>query len=168
MHMAKARPALLGIICLITMATTSLYALPISQAHIAYPACDKVPSWRITDPEMGYWIDLYDGPQTVSGRSFVKDRYRADGWSTRTSDWQRSWLSGTQVYLFIDGKPTFLMTDICYDKDGSFYRKVPDALYKSWYLIIFPRQYVGDHQFYEIGFWRGWFDLGNEVTVTFS
>ena len=112
------------------------------------------------------------GRRRFSGLSFVKDRYRADAWSTKTSDWQKSWLSGTNIYLFIDGKPAFLMTDICYDKDGTFYHKAPDALYKSQYLIIFPGQYKGDHQFYEMGFWRGWFDtdsfpVPNDVTVTF-
>ena len=70
MHMAKAQSVLLGIICLLTIAMTSLYAVPLSQAHLtypAYPACDKVPSWRVTDPAMGQHIDLYDGPQTVFG-----------------------------------------------------------------------------------------------------
>lgn len=61
---------------------------------------------------------------------------------------------------------------IRHGRKGGFYKKSPDTLYKIQYLIIFRGQYKGDHQFYEIGFWRGWFDtesfpVPNDVTVTF-
>jgi len=159
MHMKK---ALLGIICLLTLATASVWVVSTNAvtSFVPYPPCSMVPSSKILK---GYWIDWYDGYQTVpAGYSFVKDWYRRDSWSSLSWQVQQKWLSGTNIYLFIDGRPVTLRVDICYDRNGDNHPGQvglgPDTLYKIFYLQFSPSQYTGEHNFLVMFFWAGYLD----------
>jgi hypothetical protein len=176
MDVTKARLSLLGIICLLTLAAASLWIVKAAPSSVVpYPSCDVLPSSKILK---GYWIDWYDGYQTVSAdRSFVKDWYWITDWSARSSEEQQNFLSGTNIYLFIDGKPAQLKVDLCYDKDGDNHpggvTHGADVLYKIFYLQFSLRQYMGEHNFVVIFFWAGYLDTEttpnpSEFTVCFN
>jgi hypothetical protein len=185
----KAQHVLLGIFSLLMIATSSLnvVSLPITAATTTtktsttvapppYPACDKVPSYSLVWAK-GQFIDMY-GPksQKVNGKNATvwRDNYRAgdakSSWSKWSVETQNGFLNRTIEYLFIDGKPVSIKTDICYDKDGKFYQKIRDTVYKVFYLVIPAGTYTGKHYFFIVGFWNGQYDThtGKYSTITFT
>jgi hypothetical protein len=164
--MVKVGFVLLAVTCLLTVTMTSQHAVPLGEAKVPYPACNKVPSWNLK----GQFISIYKGTgdQSVSGASYVRDWYRLKDWSTAPSEEQKAWLSGTLEYLFIDAKPVTLNVDICYDQTGAFYGKTSDTVYKVFYLAIPAKHYSGGYDFFSVGFWEGKYDWWNDMTVTFS
>jgi hypothetical protein len=178
----KARRGLSGIICLLLLvATSSLYVVSTNAAtsSVPYPPCNLVPSWylRASLPKIWFWTA---GPQSVSATSvnLATGYYPLEGWSSKTAGEQKLWLSGTALYLFIDGRFMPLKFDICYDKTGQWYEKVADTVYKVFYVPIGINQYKGPHDFVVVFFWEGILDLTyppyigianpNEFTVTFT
>jgi hypothetical protein len=92
-------------------------------------------------------------------------------WSKMSLGSQNAFLSfGTLMYLFIDGKPASIKMDICYDKDGKFYQKKADSVYKVFYLVIPAGTYTGKHYFFIVGFWNGQYDTATSKysTITFT
>jgi len=188
MHMVKVQHALLGIFSLFIIATSSLNVVSLTTtattttttaAPPPYPACDTLASYAYAFKPKGQAIDMY-GPKSQkfnsNNQTTWADWYRAGdakkGWSKWSFDDQNAFLSGTLVYLFIDGKPVSIKTDICYDKDGKFFKKkTPDSVYKISYLVIAPGTYAGKHYFCLVGFWNGEYDrtTGTKyVTITFK
>lgn len=162
------------------ISTTSLHVVSVTAAAAppSYPACDKVPSYSL-DWKKGQSINFYQSKNVVQkdqkfkskNDTFYKDYYvlgLKTPWSKTSLADQNAFLSGTLIYLFIDGKPASIKMDICYDKDGKFFNKKKDAVYKIFYIVIAAGTYTGRHDFFMVGFWSGQYDIARSVKVTFT
>lgn len=164
-----------------TAATTTTTSKATTVAPPSYPACDKVPSNTLVWEKKAQAINFYQSKSTVQkdqkfnsrNATFYKDYYFAGTkktpWSKLSLTDQQALLSnGTTIYLFIDGRPVSLKVEICYDKDGKFYQKTADTVYKVFYYVIPAGTYTGKHDFVILGYWNGRYDLCRNVKVTFT
>lgn len=162
----KAHFALLGIICVLMVATISLQAAYARTAPVPFPACSKVPSYYLK----GAWIWMLYPAQDIprKGFSFVKTWWYIQGWPTAPEADKKAFLSsGTRIDLYIDKKKQFLLTDFCYDADGTVYG-TPDVVIKMYYVQYFPLRWNGVHTFETDWLWAGYHYYHYTSIVTFT
>lgn len=169
MNMAKVRFVLLGIICVLLVALTSMgVAYAPATAPAFPPACENVPSWHLKGVRIYLWPLNPNRPVTTSVPlnefSFVAHGTYLDEWSTRTAaEKQTLYAYGSNFKLWIDGRRVPLLMDICYEA-------AYDVADKIFYVQFLPYQWRGPHTFH--GEWRSLTGteppfVQNTVVVTF-